>query len=743
MSNGTEIRLLRIAANPPHLNFRERGKPVVSFYQDEDSVIWMGTGYGLDRMNSDGTIETFLTNKFASGLNENAVAFIEKGPSDLLLLSTFNGLHTFNAITEEFDEILFGHDDMTVRLTHYNEDGTLWIGSSIGLDLYDMNTNEVIHYHSAAGDSSKIRDGEIRSLEIDEKGYVWVAGYRGLFRFDPDHRSFDVLLEGSFNESRVFIDHDEEVWLSAESSLFHYNPVNSSLDKNDDLANYLNFSPPSLMMDFGQGSLWIKCGNGFVLYNKKTKGTTYVGQSWFDHNLIDRMMISTLSGQILIGSFGGYYDFHPDDIKLKSINSEPFISKYFIESEVHIPEMSNTQNSEINRVVLSFDQKNLAFEFDVIDYFSKGLEKILLFKLEGFDQEWRHKEGETRAFYYNLKPGTYTFRVKSSNLYGESGEDAMVIKIDPPWYQTIWAYCIYGLLFIGGVYSTHIIQKGRVVRKEREHIQQKELAQAKEIEKAYKELKATQSQLIQSEKMASLGELTAGIAHEIQNPLNFVNNFSEVNKELLDELKVERSKLKDKRDEKLEEEIINDLEKNTEKINHHGRRADSIVKGMLQHSRTSNGVKEPTDINALADEYLRLAYHGLRAKDKSFNADFKTNLDPSLPKINAVPQDIGRVLLNLINNAFHAVADVEKPEVIVSTKKLEDKIEISVRDNGEGIPEQVRDKIFQPFFTTKPTGSGTGLGLSLSYDIVKAHGGELKLEAPKYEGTTFLVILPI
>ena len=275
------------------------------------------------------------------------------------------------------------------------------------------------------------------------------------------------------------------------------------------------------------------------------------------------------------------------------------------------------------------------------------------------------------------------------------------------------------------------------------------------IQKAYSELKSTQSQLIQSEKMASLGELTAGIAHEIQNPLNFVNNFSEVSNELIVEIEEERAKNPESRDENLVSEILSDIKQNLEKINHHGKRADAIVKGMLQHSRTSSGVKEPTDINALADEYLRLAYHGLRAKDKSFNADFKTEFDPNLPKINVIPQEIGRVLLNLINNAFYAVdkraktltgfndQETYKPTLTVSTKNLGDRIEIFVKDNGNGIPEEIKNKIFQPFFTTKPTGQGTGLGLSLSYDIVKAHGGELKVETKEGEGSTFIIHLPI
>jgi two-component system NtrC family sensor kinase len=264
------------------------------------------------------------------------------------------------------------------------------------------------------------------------------------------------------------------------------------------------------------------------------------------------------------------------------------------------------------------------------------------------------------------------------------------------------------------------------------------------IEQAYDNLKATQQQLIQSEKMASLGELTAGIAHEIQNPLNFVNNFSEVNKELIAEMREEITK--GNYDEV--NTLAKDVEDNEEKINHHGKRADAIVKGMLQHSRSSSATKEPTDINKLADEYLRLAYHGLRAKDKSFNATLKTDYDETIGTINIIPQDIGRAVLNLITNAFYVVTEKKKqlgdnyePTVSISTKKIGDKVEIRVKDNGDGISQKVFDKIFQPFFTTKPTGQGTGLGLSLSYDIVKAHGGELKVKTKEGEGTEFTIVL--
>lgn len=294
--------------------------------------------------------------------------------------------------------------------------------------------------------------------------------------------------------------------------------------------------------------------------------------------------------------------------------------------------------------------------------------------------------------------------------------------------------------------------------------------QKQELETTLHELKSTQAQLIQSEKMASLGELTAGIAHEIQNPLNFVNNFAELNKELIEELKQERGKENGERDAVMENDILKDIELNLEKINHHGKRADAIVKSMLQHSRQTKGVKELIDINDLCDEYLRLSFHGLRAKDKSFNADFKTDFDEQLSanaagigKITVVPQNMGRVLLNLFTNAFYAVnqkakSSIEgyKPLVTVSTRKLYNSplgngaIEIKITDNGNGIPQNIIDKIFQPFFTTKPTGQGTGLGLSLSYDIItKEHNGTISVESPpaaqygtEGAGAEFTIVLP-
>jgi signal transduction histidine kinase len=288
-------------------------------------------------------------------------------------------------------------------------------------------------------------------------------------------------------------------------------------------------------------------------------------------------------------------------------------------------------------------------------------------------------------------------------------------------------------------------EKQEILSSQKETLEEQVQQRTAALNQSLEDLKSTQAQLIQSEKMASLGELTAGIAHEIQNPLNFVNNFSEVNKELLMEMKgeIDQGNLDEAK------AIANDVIKNQDKINHHGKRADAIVRGMLQHSRSSAVAKELTNINNLADEYLRLAYHGLKAKDNSFKATIKTDFDTSIVNINVIPQDIGRVLLNLYNNGFYAISERRKkrehgyePTISITTKKVDDKVKISVQDNGCGIDEKVFNKIFQPFFTTKPAGKGTGLGLSLSYDIIKAHGGEIKVETQEDEYTKFIIILP-
>jgi len=433
------------------------------------------------------------------------------------------------------------------------------------------------------------------------------------------------------------------------------------------------------------------------------------------------------------------------------------------QSKIKYDSVSGFNNMPLN-LSLPYYQNYLQFHFTRLHGNGNGT-TLYRYMLEGSDTGWSERTPVAESDNYpDLSPGKYTFRVASllNGTWSKPAEVSFVIL--PPWWRTWWAYGLIALV-IAAVLFVAVQYRSRNLKAANLALEEKINQRTEELEESLQELKAAQAQLIHSEKMASLGDLTAGIAHEIQNPLNFVNNFSEVNGELISELVDEADK--GNIDEvKL---IAASLKDNGEKIIQHGKRADAIVKGMLLHSKTSTGAKEPTDINKLTDEYLHLAYHGMRAKEKSFNATLRTNFDPDLSdvdgKVNIVPQDIGRVLLNLLNNAFHAVIERSKkpggfhppdpeeqkhadtvqyaPKVTVVTRKLNAKIEIRVKDNGAGIPQNIVDKIFQPFFTTKPTGEGTGLGLSLAYDIVKAHGGEIKVKTKDGEGSEFVIQLPI
>ncbi len=325
--------------------------------------------------------------------------------------------------------------------------------------------------------------------------------------------------------------------------------------------------------------------------------------------------------------------------------------------------------------------------------------------------------------------------------------------------KQIEVYILSGIVLIILIIALILHRNNRQKQKANSllHQQKNEIeVERTKAEHALQDLKSTQAQLIQAEKMASLGELTAGIAHEIQNPLNFVNNYSEVSKEMMEELVLEREKLPGIRDENLVVELMRDIDENLIKIHHHGKRADAIVKSMLEHSRSSRGEPELSDLNYLVDEYLQLAYHGQLAKDAEIEIKISTDFDNVLPKVELIPQDIGRVLINLFTNAFYACTERSRsvtvltpdqkpyrPEIKVSTRQHLDRVELRIQDNGNGIPAAIKDKIFQPFFTTKPTGQGTGLGLSLAYDIVKAHGGELRVESEEGEGTVMIIRLPV
>lgn len=599
---------------------------------------------------------------------------------------------------------------------------------------------------------------------VVKDNYVWVAtGGNGLNRIDLINNTIEVWKNDPENENSLSNDliyglcEDKNgiLWLTTSGGLNKFNATSGAFThytEKDGLPTDLTES----VLEGDNGEMWISTDAGLSqMINSESLGKV----TFINFNSGDGLGGDTFLAQVATRSADGRFYFGGDHglnaIRSVSTNNTPpdLIFTNLLISNKSVFEMEKdapiqTDLNTASHLELNYQENNLSFEFAALHY-ANPLKNQYAHFLEGYDKDWVY-DNRNFASYTNLDPGEYTFSIRASNAYGiwnEEGKSIHII-ISPPWWYTWWAYVIYAVAFIGIIVGFDRVMRRRVMLQERERTREKELAQAKEIEKAYTELKSTQTQLVQAEKMASLGELTAGIAHEIQNPLNFVNNFSEVSTELLAELKEEI--VKGNYDEV--KEIANDVTNNLEKILHHGKRADGIVKNMLLHSRGSSGHAEPTDINALADEYLRLSFHGLRARDKSFNADFKLNTVENLPKVNVVPQDMGRVLLNLINNAFYAVNEKNKqqnngykPMVTVSTSvaNKQKQLEIIVSDNGNGIPEHVKEKIFQPFFTTKPSGQGTGLGLSLSYDIVKAHGGDLLLESKEKEGTKFIIQIPI
>jgi signal transduction histidine kinase/ligand-binding sensor domain-containing protein len=751
---------------------------VISSFKDRNGRLWFGTGGGGISMyqGSDGSRNaTFTTYNSNNGLpNDVIYAIIEDRVGNLWFGTGGGGLVSFNENIISGDELSFtsfttsqGLAGNTVYSILEDSKGNLWIGTAGG-GVSKFDGKSFTNYTTEHGLANNI----VWSIREDKTGKLWFATQGGgVSRFDgttfssftkreglTDDTAYDILVD---NEGNLFIGTNLGFTVVPEHAVpLPVTELRPYLEYYNTAFGYpLRDVNKGMFLD-SKGKIWAGSGSHKAalisfdyqaLKKKKLKPTVQIKNI----NINDK----AISWSSLLPKDPKHGK--PDYANAFVVDEITTLGKVLTNSERQSlrDEMKSVRFSGISRfenlpekLALQYANNNISIDYGTDELAMANLIEYS-YILEGYNKNWSPAINKTTATFGNMKEGNYNFKVMA-RYTGPSEEDAKAwseaavysFKVLPPWYRSWWAYLFYGFLLVTLIRWIHQYQKAKTIRKERERAQQKELEQAKEIEKAYSELKSTQAQLIQAEKMASLGELTVGIAHEIQNPLNFVNNFSEISSELIEEMNEELAV----GNMELVTEIAADVKQNLKKINHHGKRAADIVKGMLQHSRTSNGVKEPTDINALADEYLRLSYHGLKAKDETFNVGYKTDFDPTLPKINIIPQDIGRVLLNLINNAFYEVSSKASaaknngyaPEVIVSTKKLSNAIVLGVKDNGSGIPPEIKDKIFQPFFTTKPTGQGTGLGLSLSYDIVKAHGGELKMETKEGEGTEFIIQLP-
>jgi signal transduction histidine kinase/ligand-binding sensor domain-containing protein len=807
-TGGSGKKVFKVRKQDPRFTFfdwQNAGIPLggvaQSIVKDRKGNIWIGFALASPQLiryeSKTGKTYLVIDNDVIEGSPVLAVNSLAIDREGALWIGTQNGLLRRDPETGNYQRFFSEMNISWNGSLIQDRSGYLWIpqsGNSNGLFRLDLKTGAYINFRHDPSNPGSIGGNFVESVFEDSQGNIYVGGGSGinsvttfepLFvdRIDPDGKSFAHLIGDVEGGSAMYISRDKKgnIWfLDQIGSLQKLNPTDGTRKK---------FSSPNINMTriYGSsriamtleknGRIWLYDGNHLFEFNSETEQFFPYVESHGVHSVgsPNSPFHVAFDGEVLIAGEKGILSFYPHKIDISKTPNPPdlaitsfrLLGKRILPGEKSLLRKPIWHTTELN---LAHNNNTFAFSVACFDYYDPSANQIE-FMLEGYDQiGWRKdlREGETPS-YVNVPPGNYIFRVRGADSQGNWNIQGANLKITilPPWWLTWGAYAMYGMLFIGGVIMVDRIQRKRLLAKAHEETREKELMQAREIEKAYEELKVTQAQLIQSEKMASLGELTAGIAHEIQNPLNFVNNFSEVNSELVEEL-MEEIKKGDMEEAQL---IVKDILENEQKIKLHGQHASVIVKGMLEHSRASDGKKELTNINALADEYLRLAYHGFRAKDKSFNADFKTEFDESIPKISIIPQDIGRVLLNLINNAFYAVSEAQKnwvketasavkalpdrqsgsatedsgyqPEVIVSSKKHSNYIEICVKDNGSGIPAEIKDKIFQPFFTTKPTGSGTGLGLSLSYDIVKAHRGDLELETSEQEGSKFYIKLPI
>ena len=683
-------------------------------------------------------------------------------------------------ISPDGKELKFG-ERVVIRYVYEDDSGQIWFGvSGRGIGYLDGDSLKLLTFRDFSFNGQNI--SSIR--KIDGEQWLITTFNKGLLRIDTSGRVTEIRDTLGYPGIGAFFTYQDirgTFYVASTNGLFYFN--GKIFTKILDQWKYLNTSFFEIIDD-QRGSLWLTSNKGIVQVVKselmdfvKGKIPKLNAQRYDEGDgMLNRQAtgarhgILTREGLLMIPTLQGLAVINPDKMFQNTIPPHVVVNGiYFNSKPVH--STSPVFDAGVHQYI---------FDYSATSYVAPSKVKFK-YILEGYDKEWSSMTTERKVTYTNLPRGFYTFRVKASNndgVWNEMGA-SVSFSVNPYYYETWW-FRVLVLLALGGIaYGFYYWRSRQIIERNAElqmqvHLRTAELDhsnkelqdQKSSLEKTLTELNSTQAQLIQSEKMASLGELTAGIAHEIQNPLNFVNNFSELSVDLAKELKDEVKKPEIDKD--LIIDLATDLSQNQEKINHHGKRASDIVKGMLEHSRKSTGEKEPTDINALCEEYLRLAYHGLKAKDNNFTASMETHFDPNLPKIDIIPQDIGRVILNLINNAFYAVNERSKkgeradsplgaggkdgkkmepdyiPTVSVTTKLIANtQLLIAIKDNGSGIPDAIREKIFQPFFTTKPTGQGTGLGLSLSYDIIKAHGGELRMESKEGEGSEFLIHLPI
>ena len=643
------------------------------------------------------------------------------------------------------------------KITNTREE-KLWISSDAGISVFKRNTNPNEFSWVQEGKLLELNYG-VYTLAESRDGSIWAGTQIGLaYKLTPSwspsgeldliNSKLEILgiESGLENGQGAIYGVNGEIYSLTEDGLVRYNSGSGKFEKTEvfgeikvDFSSTDNFS----LFEDNTGKVWISINNKIRVANPLPNGGYTLEDNLFSaypgEDIIT--IFPENDGAVWVGSGEGLF----------RMEGQIAVDKTF---QVLLRQVATKEDtlsiSNTNQGAIKLKNRNNSLKFEYASPFYEQEERtVYQTYLEGFDKDWSPWNRNTFREYTNLPSGQYSFKVRAKNLYNVISEEATyTFTILPPWYATWWAYLIYLLILGFLIFLVDRFQRKRLLAKLYAQNREKELAQAKEIQKAYENLKATQEQLIQQEKLASLGQLTAGIAHEIKNPLNFVNNFSELSMEYIEEIFEEMEKLEKTDVTDDIRALLNDVKSNLSKILQHGSRADGIVKSMLMHSRGGKGIMEPTDLNELVKEYVNLAFHGMRANKNPINVDIKLQLDETIPKVKINPEDFSRVILNLCKNAFDAMRDKTYenpngylPKLTVRTKELEDKLILEVEDNGPGIAEELKDKLLMPFFTTKKGTEGTGLGLSITHDIVKAHEGTLEIISEVGNFTRFSIML--
>ena len=620
--------------------------------------------------------------------------------------------------------------------------GVLWIAHSSGLIKTDASFSEVTQIPvmalPRAAVSDSISQREVGPIYEDSNGYVWFGTDEGgINRYDHVIGKFQSYFSpvASAGADRPIEMGGGIVWYPGNPSVVRLDTASGESTVFDESSGFPRGGLRDMAKDHN-GDVWIPSNAGLSRVNGQTLEVTHFDRaSGLPVDRFNGARAVTRDGSVWLTSREGLLRFHPD--RMQSDVQAPSVT---IHSVVH----GVTDSTEVllgrEEISLAHDDNDLTFNYFAVDFDTPERNRYR-YRLSGLDEDWVDMQGLTSARISNVPPGRYDFEVMAANADGVWSETpaSIHVRVRPPWWRSVWAYLAYVVLLGLSIHRFDRWNTARIQRNERELQRERELEQARELARTHATLKATQAQLIEQEKLAALGSLTAGIAHEIKNPLNFVNNFAEVGGELADEL---AEAIATGRTEEAQQ-ILEELKANATQIAKHGKRADSIVKGMMQHARGGSSERETIEVNTFLEEYAGLAWHGKRAQNSDFQAELKRDFDPAAGSIDVLPQELGRVVLNLLNNAFDAVAQTEGARVTLTSQRTADGVAISVADNGPGIPGDIRQKIFEPFFTTKATGEGTGLGLSLSYDIVtKGHGGTMTVGESPDGGALFIITIP-